>query len=415
MACLNISTTINTYSLETDKYVFAIAQNRRPLSLAERRRRRSRRRRSDRARETLFNASILVFPESDSPVPSMDESDMVPRYDQLSPVRTHRSPRLSQGLECLVDDVGVESTLNDLLISITSVDLAEEGLGGAPGTFQPQSVSSPRHVMSEYRQELMEPMEGMEYHSFHTNPAVSQGSMPLDMYDISLPSLNMSQEALRRADNLLSFPLMPDDYEDVLHNFTSFLGTVLAVDKFYEQCKQLEDFGRCLGIDSFEYSNSSDLQVVTGTRNDLKMLSMLLLKLAQPSIVFNQLVQYVAAAYNQLIFEWEGQHTNIDAADYFQTEFSEQSLRKSARSMYKTVGSWSPTFKDCKFRTFTELRGSVSPQAALIGPGVALFAYQRHEEHKRRAEGEPIKVSLLEAVRPDKVAERAFRMATLAH
>lgn len=183
----------------------------------------------------------------------------------------------------------------------------------------------------------------------------------------------------------------------------------MATNSFYEQCRQLEQAGKCHGIDSFQYNNSSELQVVAKTRNDLKMLSMLLLKLAEPSIGFENLVKYISDAYRELILEWETSKS-CKSDEIFQNRFSVQSLRKSARTMYDTIDSWCPNFNPTEFRTFTHLRGSEAPQAALISHGIALFACQRHEEHIKRAKSDT-EISLLEAVRPDKVAMLAQRLA----
>lgn len=407
--------------------VFVIVQDRSPSSSLFGRRKR---RRSDQARNTRNNfphADIPISPESGSSGPDMDESDMVPRYDELSPFRSHRSPRLDTGLEILIDALP-----NLPLQSDTDVDLSGESymeeedrdLGQAKGTFQGQTMSFPRSFALGHVPNLPEnddnPMECMEYPILYVDQ--EEGEMVDEQNTIAVGtpfvSMEVDGDASALADSVFGFltgsieTIIEGD--DMLITLAAFLGGEMATNNFYGQCRQLEEFGTWDGIDSFQYDASSDLQVVTGTRNDLKMLSMMLLKLAEPSIGFEQLVQYVAAAYDELISKWEDEHPDIAPETFFQNQFSVQSLRKSARAMYKTIDSWSPAFNHIQFKTLTELRGSRAKEAALIAPGIALFACQRHNEHINRVkhDTEDIEISLLEAVRPDKVAVCAQRLAS---
>lgn len=430
---------LNFYLLNTntDTSVFAIVQKRSPSPRLFGSNKRCRTIDSD---DNLRHVYLPEFDHYDPILPDVDESDTIPRYEQLSPVWSQQSPTLTQDLEHIAD--GVRRPIGDFqrgIMSLTGSPTVEQGgeVNSAQGSiqWQPPFCSgfgsglwlNNLHTSVEYRAFGHHMSQGSQGDSAYAQGFIAPRPPRWSGVDLDSNAQNEGEFSRNRVNTLLDSlggtqTFTEHQEPNMLKNLTDFLGK-MARNDFYEQCKELEQQGRLAGVDSFTYSASSGLKVVPRTRNDLKMLSMLLLKLAEPDMTFVGLIPYISAAYNALILGWQGS-TGNDANKLFQNQYCIESLRKSARSMYATVDSWSPTLREektktksgCQFKTLAQLRDSLSPDVACVAQGIALFAYQRHEEHKRRAKGpnKAEEISLLEAVRPDKVARLAQTYARAA-
>mmetsp|Transcript_3453 Transcript_3453/g.7000 ORF Transcript_3453/g.7000 Transcript_3453/m.7000 type:complete len:371 (-) Transcript_3453:134-1246(-) len=156
----------------------------------------------------------------------------------------------------------------------------------------------------------------------------------------------------------------------------------------------------------------SGLQVVPKIFNDMKMFSVLFVKFRCPSIKQNRCIEAVQEGYRVLVENWlernqEHDATVLDCADKLR-RFADTTVRRRVNRLLKTASRW-PITKNRVFsyRTFeTPRRGRIYESQETLNclkAAIIKNAKEHHEKHKAKAP--PSCKSLLDAVRPDKVAE----------
>lgn len=157
-----------------------------------------------------------------------------------------------------------------------------------------------------------------------------------------------------------------------------------------------------------------DLKVVPQKFNDMKMFSVLLVKFKCPFIKQNKCIRAVKEAYGELVDRWMkgAQEHDAIAFGYAQMRLKGLSLisvRKEMNALLEIASeTWGiPKKQKFSFKTFRtpDNRGVHETQETLdmLKAAIVKNAKERHEKHKAKAPSSC--KSLLDAVRPDKVAE----------
>lgn len=158
----------------------------------------------------------------------------------------------------------------------------------------------------------------------------------------------------------------------------------------------------------------SGLSKVKGTCNDMKMFAVFIVKCHRPSMKQTECFEAVSHGYSVLVDRWASgaQEQDSRALLYVQglSKFANSTVRRRFNRMMKIVEETWPIETEhvnLNFKTFATPRYSKDHafQATVdsIKAAMMMNAHRQHMKHKEEASS--ICASLLEAVRPDKVAK----------
>ena len=142
--------------------------------------------------------------------------------------------------------------------------------------------------------------------------------------------------------------------------------------------------------------------LVPSTFNDLKMYAVLLTKFANPYITERECLERVAKAYHTIVSQWEKANPGAphDLAEGFKT-FADPSVRRRMCRLFKTIREeWLGV--SGPMMTFRTLESPQSTEVQRVKAGVIMNAKRQHRAYKASF---PHYASLLDAVRPDKIAK----------